>query len=787
LTESGEPDPNGSIEYDVARVYILRDKNINVTSSMVRKLDQTLDWSGSDEKVSASYSKLMSDHLSFSDTVTNIAPIYQSLLGVVNDEISLALSMICTKAQVDNVMSASTKDQCSENEMNNHAVTDCSCCMLHDEFVAAGEPADKLDCNTFLQEDEHIISTLSLFAFYDGGVPIKEASPTTFDETMFKQTSIHTPLVQTHTVNDIIFGYPSAFIGKVVPLLYMSEGKQLMIDNGVSDPTSEQVATEILNGNMDGLITFPLGNLAAYTKDVGAVCLSTCSYTPDTDLSSYSPLESMCSGFAPERHSLSATDEVVLGDIDCKPYSSTFSTVKMCSDIESRLNQIPNDPDYAACVCADGSEDWKTSGCCLASGIFNTIDLTATGCLYPVTGVLDPNYAGKASGSSSDIPTIDLGKAVEDWKDNEESKKSSRFMCPASGIAKPEHAFFGYYEKYEGKANHTTYYFSGDMRMKQGDVNNGTAYVSTVTGYDPQHFKPLGLKAPFNEMQLSIGHFNRVNNSIWISDIKSPLNFTEDWVARPIVCDSSDLCHILARLKPDKYMLAGSASPEKIYPSGIGLPYDGLLGIGFMEGPTANGRPTYFHQPLYLDGDEALYSQGINMYRPKNFDSDPGVFTVGGSNANYELVNKELVDSLKSEIQSYIDLEPATGLGIRSKMRFGVSASVWEGASNLLSPNLDDDKIIPSYWKAEERTLVDDDDVSELSDIAKKYRKTQQRYGMLMILFYGALYILGLPMLCHIGFFQGPLEFLKNANISTREQRGKSLALGQSTASSAEA
>jgi hypothetical protein len=604
---------------------------------------------------------------------------------------------------------------------------------------------------------------------------------------MFYQTSIYNPLVQTHTVNDILFGHPSAFIGKVVPWLFMSEGKQIMVENGVANPSSEQVANELLNGNMDSFIPFPLGNIAAYTKDVGAVCLATCSFTPDADNSQYSPLESMCSGFAPERHSLSNTDEIVLGDIDCKPYSSTFSTVKMCSDIESMLDITPDEPGYDACVCADGSEDWKTSGCCLASGTFNNIDLTATGCLYPVSGVLDSNYAGMASDSSSDVPKIDLGKAVEDWSENEESSRSSRFMCPIEGISKPEHAFFGYYEKFDGQENHTTFYFSGDKRMKQQDVKNGTAYVSTVTGYDPQHFKPVGLKAPFNEMQLSTGHFNRANNPIWIPDIKSSLNFVEDWLARPIICDSSELCHILARLKPAKNMLSGSSNPEIFYPSGLGLPYDGLLTTGFMEGPTANGRPTYFHQPLYLDGNETLYSQGVNIYRPKNVNSDPGAFTVGGSNTNYELVTKELVDSLKSEIQSYIDLEPATGRGIRSKMRFGFSASVWEGASNLLSPNLDDEKIIPSYWKAEERTFVDDDDVSELSEIARKYRKTQQRYGLTMILFYGALYIVGLPMLCHIGFFQGPQEYLKNSNTSTREQRGKSLALGQSTASSAEA
>lgn len=752
---------------------------------MVRQSDQSLDWSGSEETMSASFEKSMPDHLSFSDKVTNLSPIYQSLLGIMKDEFSLALSLVCTKSQVEAITSASTIKQCAYSEMNDIDVADCSCCMIHDEFIAAEAPADKYDCNDLLGDDGPLISTLSLFAFYDGGVSTKEAGANTFNETLYKQSSIYTPMVQTHTVNDIMFGYPSAYIGKVVPWLFMAQGKEIMINNGMENPTSEQIATEILNGNMDEFTSFPLGDIAAYTKDIGAVCLDTCAYVPDGDITVYTPLESMCDGFAPERYLLTSTDEILVSGIDCKPYSSTYSTKKMCTDIASKLELFPNNVDSSACICADGSDDWKTSGCCLAAGTYEGIDLTATGCLYPVPGIIGPNYVGAAAGGSVDVPKVDVGRAVQDWKINQESSKHSRFMCPAEGISKAELAFFGHYEKYDGNMNHTTYYYSGDLRMKQSDVNTGAAHVTKVSGYDPQHFKPLGLKAPFNEMQLSIGHFNRANNSIFIPEIKSHLNFTEDWVARPVICDASDLCHILARLKPDKNMLVGSGAPGKFHATGLGLPYDGLLAVGFMEGPTENGRPTYFHQPLYLDGDAALYSQGINIYRPKN-NSDPGEFTIGEENRNFDLVTKDLVSTIKSNIQSYIDLEPATGRGIRSKMRFGISTSVWDGSSNLLSPNLDTDKIVPSYWKAEERLMVDDDDVSKFSNIAKKYRKTQQKYGLVMIIFYGALYIIGFPMICHIGFFQGPQEFLKNSNPNSRGERGKSLALGQSTASSAE-
>ena len=41
-------------------------------------------------------------------------------------------------------------------------------------------------------------------------------------------------------------------------------------------------------------------------------------------------------------------------------------------------------------------------------------------------------------------------------------------------------------------------------------------------------------------------------------------------------------------------------------------------------------------------------------------------------------LEEEIVAQNKNMLQSYMDLEPATGLGIRSKLRFGMSYSVWE-------------------------------------------------------------------------------------------------------------
>eukprot|EP00957_Ditylum_brightwellii_P061511 4668326-Ditylum_brightwellii.AAC.1 len=55
-----------------------------------------------------------------------------------------------------------------------------------------------------------------------------------------------------------------------------------------------------------------------------------------------------------------------------------------------------------------------------------------------------------------------------------------------------------------------------------------------------------------------------------------------------------------------------------------------------MIGPTETDYPVYFHQPMYYNGDDVVYSQQDNS----NVE-----FTVDGVNANYNLIDKEWMDA----------------------------------------------------------------------------------------------------------------------------------------------
>lgn len=271
-----------------------------------------------------------------------------------------------------------------------------------------------------------------------------------------------------------------------------------------------------------------------------------------------------------------------------------------------------------------------------------------------------------------------------------------------------------------------------------------------------------GLTGYFNERSLTNGHTYKGAVPVYMKGMKAPIDFTEDWGVRAIFCDQNDvdkLCHIVSRLRPSKDAFTMTNVTAL---AGTGLPYSGVQAIGSMEGPTTKGRPAYFHNPLYVHGDEDLLSQqdnahvdsldgnGIKIYRAVNPNDDPGSFSTGNtqfahvtSNANLTKVNHEFLE--QTSYESYIDIEPATGLGVRTNLRHGVSHSLWEcdpesndncklskggkcysstypcSAANVFTPDVIGGKIIPTFWYEDKSQPASDDEITELSSKANGY------------------------------------------------------------------
>ena len=171
-----------------------------------------------------------------------------------------------------------------------------------------------------------------------------------------------------------------------------------------------------------------------------------------------------------------------------------------------------------------------------------------------------------------------------------------------------------------------------------------------------------------------------------------------------------------------------------------------------------------------MNGDQELLTQqnnshvystdgnGIKIFRPLNFVHDPGSFSL--DNLNYmHLSNSTTLFQVTHDFldqnpyESYIDLEPATGLGIRARFRHGISHSLWEcdpasnekcklskslgnrcylsssqstsfpcSAVNVFFPDAVGGKIIPTYWVENKQQKATDIDIASLSVITEKYQ-----------------------------------------------------------------
>jgi len=814
-TDASDPDPKGSLKYSTANAYLVLDRDVVATSNLKRNEDLTVTTSSDNKVTLPVVKKALADHLSMNDHVTNFSPDYISFLGAMNDEVNMILSLYCTSTQIANIGVAG-KAQCDGDEFGDISAN-CACCMLDDQYELEtsrsndGSPPNYVNCNSLFDDEGPVISTLSLLASYDGGVSIKSAGETKYDgsgnnfaSTLYGQTEIHTALIQSHTVNDLMFGYPSAYLGRIAYQAQLSSAQE---DAPLSS-TRAEVSKLMLTGAMDDDLDFKLGDIAGYTSDVGKVCFSTC-----TDAAG-------CSGYAPARHEFSEVDKIKLGGIDCKPFTATFETVAKCTAINAALTLNPNAPGYEACGCANGSNEWSTHGCCLSSGMDNGEDLAGSGCLYQVAGIVDPNYAGM------DITTanaVDLGSAIESWIDNQESKVSSTFMCPAPGNGILEHSLFGNVESHEGSDSHVTYYHTGNDRMRQDDVTSGDVYLSMVSGSSGKYFKPKGLFTKVGANQVTDG-IPVGAHPVYIPEANKPIDFVFEGFrtgfVRNKVC-GTDTCVVSARMRPN----ITSFVHDEAVNDGAGMPYDGLQPVGHVKGPSTTGRPEYIHHPLYYNGDEILYTQidnthvdkadgnGLKIYRALTADTDPDNFDT--SPESFQLVDKAYVDTLTDELHSHIDIEVATGLGARQRMRFGTSYSIWEcdpaindkckrglkskgqhscykstsgadifnaldnaektdlqtlgrnvpsyacSAANVLTPEVVGGKIIPMYWSEESTVHMKTEEIDRIAIMANEYLAEATNFTLIVCICF-FLSFLGFSMLLMCLCFEQKHSFFES-------------------------
>ena len=80
--------------------------------------------------------------------------------------------------------------------------------------------AEQTDCASFTGEDSKVMGLVNLLSQIDGGTVVKKMGDKAhnvaggmFTVTAFNEPRFYAPLIQTHSANDIFYGYPSAIVG----------------------------------------------------------------------------------------------------------------------------------------------------------------------------------------------------------------------------------------------------------------------------------------------------------------------------------------------------------------------------------------------------------------------------------------------------------------------------------------------------------------------------------------------------------------------------------------------
>ncbi|GMI12560.1 hypothetical protein TrLO_g12990 [Triparma laevis f. longispina] len=186
------------------------------------------------------------------------------------------------------------------------------------------------NCVNMINENSGIMSLVNFLSGIDGGADItaaKNRDGTTFAGDKFGNPKTWTPLIQTHSANDHLYGYPSALLGAMVPMLVLNLPGQAI------DAKKAQLA-----------------GIGAYTAGFQAVCEAGCT-DPTGTAAAAAPGGWTCAGNAADRETLADTgahDALMFADNDCKPLSWTYSTKMFCGAIEAGV------ADTVYGMCKDG-------------------------------------------------------------------------------------------------------------------------------------------------------------------------------------------------------------------------------------------------------------------------------------------------------------------------------------------------------------------------------------------------------------------------------------------------
>jgi hypothetical protein len=329
-------------------------------------------------------------------------------------------------------------------------------------------------------------------------------------------------------------------------------------------------------------------------------------------------------------------------------------------DLEAVVEGYAVSLDTFYCKCADGSDDHKTTGCCLSSGGAEGTDFTGFGCLYGLPGWFETNIANDNMDA-----TMQRSKVIEGLKD-----ATKQEYCPTLSL---DDAFnLGEFVEYQGAASF--------------DISS--TYSETVQGGNGKFMEPQGLTTEAGAITLSLPGTKAGDEiKLFVSQVSRSLELGYS--------GSTELVEnlVTAEFRPDEKLLwstpeSEDADAEKklegktsaLHP----LSWEGTANVA----PLQNGLPVYLSQVNFLNADPDLLdssANGIELYHCFDYPESvayPGTPAQGSRQAGVVINDPAVVDTTKcdrvttewlkknkNDVDVWLQVEPATGFTIAGHQR----------------------------------------------------------------------------------------------------------------------
>jgi hypothetical protein len=349
------------------------------------------------------------------------------------------------------------------------------------------------------------------------------------------------------------------------------------------------------------------------------------------------------------------------------------------TNMEALVEVFATSLDTYYCKCADGSEDFRTTGCCLSSGGAG-LDFTGFGCLQGLPGWFE---------SDGNLADDDLTETMVRTEAREAATGLTvQDYCPDDPAKMAE------YVQYEGETDFSTNYEFGAASISFN--TSAPLYTETVNGGNAKYVTPQGLTGkagdnfvtakgtkPSDDLTLFVSQISRSLTLEYYGDSEMDENFNT------------------AEYRPNAKLLwsstvSGDADALKKLEGDIGstfpLSFEGVANTAPIQ---TGGLPVYLSQVNYLNADPALLSNGIEMYHcfaypesipypgtdgqaePAADPVDSGVDAYGNTKvvdvSKCTRIDEDFLVANKDDLDVWVQVEPATGITVAGHQRLMAS------------------------------------------------------------------------------------------------------------------